>query len=213
MNIPISPIDNRKQIGWSSTRLLLIVVIVTMLGTAGIVAGPAYGYRSALAQEARMNQEEGALLRLRSQRDKAKQTVDHNQMSELSHLLHGYIPSKPDSIALYGELRSAADLATISLKTLTAAKEEQALGQGGQGQWVYLTRMDLAGKAHPAAIERFLELLRLSGQPTLVTQFTIQRAQIDKPVYEFRLQLGFPYYDHPPIDTESDLGMQTKSQI
>ena len=109
-------------------------------------------------------------------------------------------------------MRSAADLSGVSLKTLTAASEEQTLGPGGQGQWVYLTRIDLAGEAHPAAIERLIELLRISGQPTLATQFTIQRAQFDQPEYQFRLQLGFPYYDQPPMAPESDLGMQTTSQ-
>ncbi|MFT6042128.1 MAG: hypothetical protein ACI9C2_002306 [Gammaproteobacteria bacterium] len=212
MSIPTSSIDNRKQIGWSPTSLLLIVVSVTMLGTLGVVAGPVMGYRSALAREAAMEQAEGALTRIRGQSKELKRAVDHRQMTELSELLHSYIPSHPDPIALYGQVRSAADLSGVSLETLTATDEEEALGPGGQGKWVYLTKLDLAGQAHPAAIERLLELLRLAGQPTLVTNFRIQRSRFEQPEFQFRLQLGFPYYDTPPLAPESNLGMQTASQ-
>ena len=212
MSQPTPPIDNRKQIGWSPTSLLLITVIATMIGTAGIVTRPALGYRSALAKEAAMEQAEGALIRLRNQSDELNRKVEHGQMEELSELLHSYIPSRPDPIALYGEVRSAADLSGVRLLTLTMVAEDIVLGPGGQGQWVHVAQLDLAGTAHPAAIERLLELLRLAGQPTLVTDFSLQRALFDQPEFQFRIQLGFPYYDQPSLAPEVDLGMQTASQ-
>jgi hypothetical protein len=200
-------VDNRAHAGWSPTSWLLSTALAILLGTAGVVLRPALDYRAALGEEELAETELGSLARLRGELEGLRSKASRADLERLATLLHGFVPEKPAKVRLYGDLRSAADLAGVTLTTVAFKKDPVALGPGGRGEWVHLIVADLAGTARPDAIDRLTQFLRVSGQPTLIAGFSLQRSDYTVPEYQFTLQLGFPFYGPAPEVGSDDLTM------
>jgi len=209
----IQPADNRNQVGWSPVPTLLILALAMFLCTAGIVAGPALGYRGAVAQCSAFDDAEYNLMLLHEQAEDLRTRIDAGQLEELTAALRTFMPAPPDRVALYGDVRSAADLSGVTLENIVFAKVDTPLGPGSQGQWVRLVTLNVAGEAQPVAVERLLQLLRHAGHPLLVTGFSLHRSQLGDSSFQFRLQLGFPFYGPAPDVPQDGLDMTRTPQL
>lgn len=201
-----SRVDNRRQMGWSPSSWLIMSAAFVLLGTAGVVLRPALTYRAALDERSLAEEELGTLSRLQTSLEALESQQDTAVLEQVSALLHGLIPRRPDKVELYGDLRAAANLSGTQLTTLAFQQDERALGPGGSGEWVYLIGAELSGEARPDALARLVQLIRASGRPTLINRFSLQRSDYSEPVFHFAIQVGFPFYGPAPeLDGEDPM--------
>ena len=192
---------NTRRASWSPTGLALLLVLGVVLGSFGVAARPGMHLADLRGEEATLEQRIDHIGSLERRLAAVDEPAELARLESMTELLSELFPERPESLDLYTDLRTAADLSGVTLEQISMSLPDEPLGPATGGRWIHVSQGDLTGVAHPAAVARLLDLLRAGGQPTLVRRFTLQRDEGS--AFRFQLRLAFPFQGPAPTEDAS----------
>ncbi len=193
---------NVRRASWSPTSLALVLMVGVTIGSFGVAARPGLQLSTLRGQSATLQSDIDRIGGLERQLAATDAPDELARLEAVTELLGQLFPERPDSLELYTDLRSAADLSTVELEQVSLATPDEPLGPAAGGDWIHVSHADLTGIAHPGAIARLIDLLRADGRPTLVRRFTLQRESEASTSFRFQIQLAFPFHGPPPAEDD-----------